>query len=660
VCDDKCLTCFGPTSNDCIFFKPSQDPGQLVTISARWISYETKILYAFTPFFQPSVLLNPGLNPPILNVEPVEPSYGLQLSSESATPLTNCLASPFTDSTTCDAQVDIPSNQAIQSVQVMMTIFTDISDGSKTIKQQQVYLDIPISYYQSYPVDTAAHKVGETIKYSVLGSTIVGLSLGSPNFLQMLKLMSFVEVMLYFDVDYPSCTESMFQMFRDSSQISFLSRLILGNSAKSNACQLPSVFAKRGHTSCSVVSMQLMFYFIVGIQALIKLICWIISKKLSEYKSTTMKKVFIKINDKLNFEYFYNYIDAYFFGISLESFISLTTAESSYYSINISLFYADKLASTLTLLSAIIIVVLGIAFIYKNRKSNTVANFESSGPLRSHLAKESTIDQVLRNYEFTLKRNLKQEKFQGEYILPAVQLKSVLCSLIIVVLHSSPVAQIILVACLQIGVIYLTLYRRNFKEHREWLVNITMHSGLLFCYILCLSLVFTSQSSISPSTLYFSIGIPIVFIIGVIFLVNIINMILTSIIAIIGFIRSRSNKVSNSHLQESKLGLVDAQAPISLLSPSSKLNRIEIVSSQRSLSKNDRQGSIKSYNLRDNLSRANRGRPVKINLRSVNEISLANRSPSSILKLSTEALKKDPEDFDNFEQKSIRELNELN
>jgi hypothetical protein len=624
VCEDRCLTCSGPTSNDCIIFKPSQDLGQLVTISARWISYETKILYTFTPSFQASILSNAGLNPPILSVEPVEPTYGLKLSSESATPLTNCQPSIYTDSTTCDAEVNIPSDQAIQSVQVVMSIFTDISDGSKTIKQQQVYLETPISIYLNKALDTVSQKGGESIQYTVLGSTIIGLSVGSSNFLQMLKLMSFVEVMLYFDVDYPSCAESMFQMFRDSSQIGFLSKLLLGNSAKSNACQLPYVFAKRGHTSCSMVSRQLMFYFIVGILAFIKLMCWVISKRSSE--STESKSIFAKINEKLNFEYFYNYIDAYFFGISLESFISLTSAKSSYYSINIALFYADKLTSSFTILSAFIIIVLGIAFIYKNSKSKKKAKLENSGPLQPNSPKESAFNQVLKNYEFMLKRNFKQEKFHGEYILPAVQLKSVLSSLVVVILQKSPAAHIILVTCFQAAVVYFTAYRRNFKEYREWLVNITMHSGLLFCYILCLSLVFTSQSSISPSTLYFSIGMPIVFIIGIIFLINVINMILSAVDSIREYLKPKSNKVKQNQLHESKFGLIDIHTPTPLLSPHAKQNKVEILPRQKILNKINGPVPFSANKIQDKRSKVARIRPKKIYLK--NENSGLNRPPS--------------------------------
>jgi len=268
--------------------------------------------------------------------------------------------------------------------------------------------------------------------------------------------------------------------------------------------------------------------------------------------------------------------------------------------------------------------------------------------LQPNSPKESAFIQVLKNYEFMLKRNFKQEKFHGEYILPAVQLKSVLSSLVVVILQKSPAAHIILVTCFQAAVVYFTAYRRNFKEYREWLVSITMHSGLLFCYILCLSLVFTSQSSISPSTLYFSIGMPIVFIIGIIFLINIINMILSAVDAIREYLKPKSNKVTQQQLQESKFGLADLQTPTPLLSPTTKQNKIEILTRQKSLSKGGGVNPQASSPIRDKTLKTARTRPKKVYLRPLNQASAANRPSSPEVVNNYGEIKRNDDDLNNL------------
>jgi len=508
-------------------------------------------VYTFTPSFDITLLHSTQTT---LTVAIVEPTYGVTLLNKDPDtfPLLNCQSSQTADTTTCTTPLHLPSNTNIQSVQVVLEALADTPSATgRVLHKQKVNLQSPISYFHNTEMDAIAKQSGSSKEYAVAGSTIVGLSLGSANFLRMLKLMSFVEVMLYFDVDYPSIVEGMFGMFRDPSQVGFLTTLILGNSARSNVCSLPSVFVKRGHTSCSVFSRQLMFYLMVGLILLLKLFARLLSKYLPDSLGF-LKRTATKVHDKLNFEYFYNYIDAYFFGISLESFISLFSAVDSYNNINYTLFYADKFIASFTILAEVILIFLGILFIHKssNRipsKSSKFPNTPKRQVKVNH--KESKMTMILNSYDFTLKRNVRKDKFHGEYILPAIQLKSLLAGLIVVTLQSHRIIHVMFVTALQAGVIYFSLYRRNFSEWREWFVNITMHSGLLVCSLLAFALSLTSSSTTSPSAIYFSIGLPIVSLISIIFLINILNMLYSAVLPIIEYCNSNKsgkNKVQNA------------------------------------------------------------------------------------------------------------------
>jgi len=540
-----------------------------VKLIGQWSASDSKLIYTFSPYIDPTSLLSSANS--FVSISVVEPSQGITLPPAFSTPFSDCFKSTSSDSTVCEVLLNIPSDTSIHSVQVRLEVTQEERFESAILSTQEIYLDKPITHFHNTAIDSFSSQGGSSMQYTVLGSTIIGLSFGIPNLLTFLKLMSFVEVLLYFDVEYPSCVEKMFKMFKDSSRVSYVSSLILGPAAYDNVCRLGRVFVKRGHTTCSIVGRQLMFFVLISTLLMIKAGSWFATLKLRQ-STSKLKNIFQKVNNKLNLEYFYNYLDAYFFVITLESIISLTSKQNSYYNFNQGLFMADKLFAFLTLIVCGIMITIGTAFVYlKNRNPSREPESEPPSALLvkpSEPSMNSPRKSIWDNLEFILNKLVRQDKFHGEYIIPGIQIKSLLCAIALTTLTKFSLLTIVLATVLQGGVVYLSFSRSNFKQRREWAISLITHSCLLVCSIL--GFIIRLDVIESPLSLYYGVGFPIVFIIALIFLANLINLIYTTILKLLNYFKSRSlNKVGlNSPDKpqlinsDSKMNTTEKQLPI--------------------------------------------------------------------------------------------------
>jgi len=519
-------------------------------ISGGWRSYDNKIEYRFSPPLTSKMLdLIMQAASPIFVLRLDGNSIGILIPSASIFPFSTCYQSVYRDTTICEVDVYLPPDTNIVNKQVVLTIVQDIVTNEGFLAKQELQLDPPISHFHNPSLDAVSVNSAKGMEYTVLGSALIGVSTGSFNILRLVKLMSFVEVLLYFDVDYPSCTEAMFSRFRDSSRISFLSSLTLGAASRDNVCRLPEVFLTRGHSSCSIVSRQFMFYFTIALLLAVKAVAWLVSLKVPS-RYARIQKISKLVFNKLDLEHFYNYFDSYFFPVSLESIISILGDKTVYISLNNDLFISDKVFAAVTLSLGSACIVLGTLFVYRTNRAQK-RSIESL-PALPDTQNTSKVQALLDRFNFMAKRVEPRDRFHGEYILPATQLKSLLAAVILVTLQSSSFATIILVTILQAGLVYLSLYRPNFTLFREYFTTLSMHSGLFICSVLAFPLALITPPT-SPSTTYYSIGVPIVTIIVIVFIINLGNMIYGAAEKIIKIIRNRSSKIEAASSEKNSM-----------------------------------------------------------------------------------------------------------
>jgi len=518
--------------------------GEQVIIEGKFDRNSLEIQYTL----QPS--LNLILYNNMFNFSIVQPEQGVAIhpNSFSCNPVRN-------NKRICILPSTLPQDMMVESVQVKLQLFSVITDVNLYVNPQVVLLSPPISYYSAKDIHAAFTTIGETIDIVTLSSTALSVMIGSTTLLKPLQLLSYIEVIIYLNVIFPTCTEDLFSMISSQSKLSYLPNLIFRTELHAKHYELPDLFAKRGHRNVSLLQRQVTFYLIIVLLILIKyFFMWL--SHLASKKSVKLSNLLMKFSNNYNFQYFYSYIDAGYFKISMHAVISTVYLKHSELPQISPFLYIFDLAVAIATLTAFLI---NTAFTFyatnyfaKNRsksdhQNNTKdANQISTTQRFSRLHKAKYL--LLSYYECTVKKVNLEGKLHGKYTTAALQTRSLLCVVIVALIFTQPIAQVATVAIIQLSSVYVYLIRQNFKLKSDWFFGMVIHSAILFACLFTLPLAI-SFDKLNLKQQYFYVGLPIAILILTTFIANISSMVwaLTSSLR-----RTKENKVSSVDDKNSK------------------------------------------------------------------------------------------------------------
>jgi len=417
--------------------------------------------------------------------------------------------------------VILPSETSLSGLQIEIQVLNDIANDRVVLRKQKVLLLAPINYFHSASLQKGIEVAGKTAGYLVAGTGAIGITIGSPYMLSSLKLLSFIEVMVYFNVRFPASVELLFSTFFSTSDASFLANLILGKQSATSVereCTLPGVLRERGKSTCSFIRSQftliLFLLAIVFIRLMIFFFLRISRRRFQRFTSWAEK-----LQRVVGVQYVYNYVDACAFKILLDASVTLLYGNLGQTTQRLAISLLEKAIASFFIM---FILTLIAASTYSIAKLTKMSPDSSSTPLDPHSWPPSTASQsIISTFKFCTDSSTLIRGRLGQYLLPSLQLKALFCAVIISSLQYYPLIHISLTCGIQICVLVLCVKRESLKVKREWVVALIVHVGLLVCYLLSLPLY--NPSLLSPRSIYFYIGLPITLSILIIFIFNIYN-----------------------------------------------------------------------------------------------------------------------------------------
>lgn len=359
--------------------------------------------------------------------------------------------------------------------------------------------------------------------------------------------------------------------FFATSDASLLADYFLGKESAATEeleCRLPGVLRERGKSTCSFIRSQFITILFLSVFCSVKLILFL-TLLYSKYRLQCVSSWAQKIQAELGVQYIFNYLDSCAFKILLDAFVTLLYGRLDFATKGFSIFLFEKILAGLTIILILALITLSIYSIRKIGNSKFDKSSTSIQTAANHVSRLQLA--IISSFTFCTESSVFIKGYIGQYLLPSLQLKALLCAIILTSLQYHPLIHILSICVIQLLLLAVCTNMNNFRVKRDWTITMIVQIGLLVCCIL--STLLYNPSLFSPRSTHFYIGIPITTIIFMIFTANFYNTIYTSVIKI-------REKIATMYLKNKKTNIIqlDSESGTGIISSRNKINIKKVAS----------------------------------------------------------------------------------